>query len=219
MPAKAELVRLIEEKRKTGVYLTVLGFGMGNLQDATLEQLAHHGNGHYAYIDSIDEAKKAVRRAGRRAGHGRQGREAAGRVQPAKVAAYRLIGYENRILKNEDFRNDAQGRRRHGQRPHVTALYEIVPVGREGPVADAGDLKYQNKHIDTDAAKTGEWLTVRMRYKHPDTDEAQEIAFPLGKDGLRKTGLAGLPLRRRGRRVRHAAAGVASTRARRPGLR
>ena len=80
--SEGELVRLIEEKRKTGVYLTVLGFGMGNLQDAKLEQLAHHGNGHYAYIDSLDEARKLFVDQGGVAGDRGQGREAAGRVQP-----------------------------------------------------------------------------------------------------------------------------------------
>src|SRR4030095_1585480 len=104
----AELVRLIEDKRKTGVYLTVLGYGMGNLQDAKLEQLAHHGNGHYAYIDSYDEAREAFFGAGAALGTVAKDVKLQVEFNPAKVAGYRLIGYENRVLRAEDFRNDAK---------------------------------------------------------------------------------------------------------------
>jgi Ca-activated chloride channel family protein len=183
-----ELVRMIEEKRKTGVYLTVLGVGMGNLQDGKLEQLARYGNGHYAYIDTLDEARKIF---------GDQGgslvtvaRDVKLQVEfnHARVNAYRLIGYENRLLRNEDFRNDEKDAGDMGSGHTVTALYEVVPAGVDVPLGDAGDLRYQKKPEDSEAARSGEYLTLRMRFKDPDSDAAREIAFPLGKDGLRKRG-------------------------------
>ena len=157
-------------------------------KDAKLEQLAHHGNGHYAYIDSLDEASKLFVDQGAALGHRGQGRQAAGGIQSRPGAAYRLIGYENRILKNEDFRNDAKDAGDMGSGHTVTALYEIVPPGVPIQLADAGDLKYQGKRPDTKVARTGEWLTLRMRYKDPDTDDAREIAFSLPANGLRKSG-------------------------------
>lgn len=186
--SEGELVRLVEEKRKTGVYLTVLGYGMGNLQDAKLEQLAHHGNGHYAYIDTIDEARKLFVAQGGALAIVAKDVKLQVEFNHNRVQAYRLIGYENRVLKNEDFRNDEKDAGDMGSGHTVTALYEIVPPGVDIPLADSGDLKYQGKNIDTDAARTGEWLTFRMRYKSPETEEAREIAFPLSKEGLRKSG-------------------------------
>jgi Ca-activated chloride channel family protein len=186
--SEGALVRLIEEKRKTGVYLTVLGFGMGNLQDAKLEQLAHHGNGHYAYIDNLDEARKLFADQGGSLVTVAKDVKLQVELNHAKVNAYRLIGYENRLLKNEDFRNDEKDAGDMGSGHTVTALYEVVPAGVEVPAQDAGDLKYQGKPADTAAARTGEWLTFRMRYKDPDSEIPIELAFPLGKDGLRKSG-------------------------------
>jgi Ca-activated chloride channel family protein len=186
--SEGELVRLIEEKRKTGVYLTVLGFGMGNLQDAKLEQLARHGNGHYAYIDSLYEARKLFLDQGGAMVTVAKDVKLQVEFNHNRVQAYRLIGYENQILRNEDFRNDDKDAGDMGSGHTVTALYEIVPPGVPTPAGDSGDLKYQGKRSDTDVAKSGEWLTLRMRYKHPDTDAVKEIAFPLGKDGLRKSG-------------------------------
>ena len=101
----AELVRMIEQKRETGVYLTVLGYGMGNLKDSKLEQLAHHGNGHSAYIDTIDEAKKVFVDQGGSLATVAKDVKIKVEFNPAKVAAYRLIGYEDRLLRAEDFRN------------------------------------------------------------------------------------------------------------------
>jgi Ca-activated chloride channel family protein len=186
--SEGALVRLIEEKRKTGVYLTVLGFGMGNLQNAKLEQLAHHGNGHYAYIDNLDEARKLFADQGGSLVTVAKDVKLQVEFNHAKVNAYRLIGYENRLLKNEDFRNDDKDAGDMGSGHTVTALYEVVPAGVEVPAQDAGDLKYQGKPADTAAARTGEWLTFRMRYKDPDSETPTELAFPLGKDGLRKGG-------------------------------
>jgi Ca-activated chloride channel homolog len=188
----AELVRLIEDKRKTGVYLTVLGYGMGNLQDSKLEQLAHHGNGHYAYIDSLDEAKKLFVEQGGALVTVAKDVKLQIEFNPAKVAGYRLIGYENRILRNEDFRNDAKDAGDMGSGHTCTALYEIVPVGEKVTVRDVEPLKYQTKTELTEAAKTGEWLTVRMRYKHPETDKASEVSSVLPADGLAKEASADL---------------------------
>jgi len=161
---------------------------MGNLQDAKLEQLAHHGNGHYAYIDTIDEARKLFVAQGGALAIVAKDVKLQVEFNHNRVQAYRLIGYENRVLKNEDFRNDEKDAGDMGSGHTVTALYEIVPPGVDIPLADSGDLKYQGKNIDTDAARTGEWLTFRMRYKSPETEEAREIAFPLSKEGLRKSG-------------------------------
>jgi Ca-activated chloride channel family protein len=183
-----ELVRVIEEKRKTGVCLTVLGFGMGNLKDGRLEQIARHGNGHYAYIDSVDEARKLFADQGGSLVTVAKDVKLQVEFNHTRVSAYRLIGYENRLLKNEDFRNDDKDAGDLGSGHTVTALYEVVPVGVDVPLSDAGELKYQKQPEDSDAARTGEWLTLRMRYKDPDTDAPREIAFPLNKDGLRKTG-------------------------------
>ena len=186
--SEGSLVRMIEQKRKTGVYLTVLGYGMDNLQDAKLELLAHHGNGHYAYIDNPDEARKLFHDQGGSLATVAKDVKLQVEFNHTQVKAYRLIGYENRLLKNEDFRNDAKDAGDMGSGHTVTALYEVVPVGVEVSVPDAGDLKYQGKAADTPAASSGEWLTFRMRYKDPDTDAPTELAFPLGKDGVRKSG-------------------------------
>jgi Ca-activated chloride channel family protein len=170
------------------VYLTVLGFGMDNLQDAKLEQLAHHGNGHYAYIDSLDEARKVFQDQGGSLVTVAKDVKLQVEFNHAKVNAYRLIGYENRVLKNEDFRDDAKDAGDMGSGHTVTALYEIVPVGVDMSIPDAGDLKYQSKPADTAAARSGEWLTFRMRYKDPDTDAPSELAFPLRQDAVRRSG-------------------------------
>ena len=186
--SEGDLVRLIEEKRKTGVYLTVLGFGMDNLQDAKLEQLAHHGNGHYAYIDSLDEARKVFQDQGGSLVTVAKDVKLQVEFNHAQVSAYRLIGYENRLLKNEDFRDDGKDAGDMGSGHTVTALYEVVPAGVHVAIPEAGDLKYQAKPADTPAARSGEWLTFRMRYKDPDTDAPSELAFPLGGDAVRKSG-------------------------------
>ncbi len=180
----AELVRLIEKKRDTGVYLTVLGYGMGNLKDNKLEQLAHHGNGHYAYIDTIDEAKKVFVDQGGALAIVAKDVKLQVEFNHKQVNAYRLIGYENRMLRNEDFRNDAKDAGDLGSGHTCTALYEIVPVGVEIPVKTAGELKYQKADGDTEVARTGEWLTVRMRYKHPDTEKAKELDVVMPEGGL-----------------------------------
>jgi Ca-activated chloride channel family protein len=180
----AELVRLVEQKRATGVYLTVLGYGMGNLKDNKLEQLAHHGNGYYAYIDSIDEARKIFVDQGGALAIVAKDVKLQVEFNHKQVNAYRLIGYENRVLRNEDFRDDARDAGDLGSGHTCTALYEIVPVGVEIPVKTAGELKYQKAGSDSEVAGTGEWLTVRMRYKHPDTEKAKEFDVVMPERGL-----------------------------------
>lgn len=157
-----ELKKLIEEKRKSGVYLTVLGFGMGNYHDDTMEILADKGNGNYAYIDSLLEAKKVMVK------------EMSGTLfalakdvkiqvefNPAKVGAYRLIGYENRALADEDFNNDKKDAGEIGVGHTVTALYELIPAGTE-----IDPLKYQQPEQKPAApAHAKELMTVKLRYK------------------------------------------------------
>ncbi|MES1167624.1 MAG: von Willebrand factor type A domain-containing protein, partial [Oleiharenicola lentus] len=144
---EGDLTRLIEEKAKSGVFLSVLGFGMGNYKDATLESLADKGNGNYAYIDTLAEAKKSlVEQAGGTLLTIAKDVKIQVEFNPAQVQAYRLIGYENRLLKKEDFNNDKVDAGEIGAGHTVTALYEVVPVGAEMPEAKATDgtvLKYQ----------------------------------------------------------------------------
>lgn len=166
----AEMIRLIEEQRESGVFLSVLGFGTGNLQDSKMEQLANHGNGSYAYIDSEREAAKVLVS------------EFAGtlftiakdvKVQiefnPREVQAYRLIGYENRALRAEDFADDRKDAGELGAGHTVTALYEIVPAGIDGlDLADSPPLRYRGRADVTGRAASGELGFVQLRYKRPD---------------------------------------------------
>ena len=162
--SRSELQALIEEKRKSGVYLTVLGFGNSNYQDDTMETLADKGNGNYAYIDSLLEAKKVLIK------------ERSGTLftlandvkiqvefNPALVGAYRLIGYENRALEDEDFRDDAKDAGEIGMGHQVTALYEIIPAG-SADIPEVDMLKYRRPD-SRQPAGSEELLTVKLRYK------------------------------------------------------
>ena len=171
--SEGELVRLIEERRRSGVFLTILGYGAGNYSDHTLKQLANHGNGHHAYIDTIDEAKKVFVEQGGALACVAKDVKFQVEFNPAKVAAYRLLGYENRLLKDEDFKNDAKDAGDLGSGHQVTVLYEIVPVGVKIDLPGVDPLKYQPAK---DAAPSDEWLTVKMRYKHPDADVSKELS-------------------------------------------
>lgn len=165
---------LIEEKRKSGVFLTCLGFGMGNYKDSKLETLADKGNGNHAYIDTMQEAQKVL------------GTEFFGTLytiakdvkiqvefNPAKVQAYRLIGYENRLLNDEDFKDDTKDAGELGSGHTVTALYEIIPVGVNSTyLKDIDNLKYTKQ---TNQNHTDEMLTVKFRYKEPDGDVSKLI--------------------------------------------
>ncbi len=158
-----ELEKLIVEKRETGVFLTVLGFGMGNYHDSSMEVLADKGNGNYAYIDSLLEAKKVlVKEMGGTMYTIAKDVKLQVEFNPSLVAGYRLVGYKNRRLGDEDFNNDVKDAGEMGAGHSVTALYEIIPTGAEkAPAVDP--LKYQ-KTTSTDSHST-ELLTVKVRYK------------------------------------------------------
>ncbi len=191
---RGDLVRLIQEKAKSGVFLTALGFGMGNYKDATLEQLADKGNGAYAYIDSEREARKVLAEQvnGTLAVIAKDVKVQV-EFNPAKVQAYRLIGYENRLLKKEDFNNDKIDAGDVGAGHTVTALYEVVPAGVEWkPDSTVDELKYRKLETgDRKAQKESspvsgianpvsqELLTVKLRYKAPDGDTSKLLEFPL----------------------------------------
>jgi len=177
--SEGDLVRLIEEKRKTGVYLTILGYGIGNLKDSTLEKLATHGKGHYAYIDSEAEARKVFVEQGASLVTIAKDVKLQVEFNPQMVYAYRLIGYENRLLRAEDFNNDQKHAGDIGTGHTVTALYEIVPAAKAAPKNEVDPLKYQQKNVLMDVANSGEWLTVKMRYKDPDADTSKLLSQPL----------------------------------------
>jgi Ca-activated chloride channel family protein len=180
LTSEGELTRLIERERDRGVFLTVLGFGMGNLKDATMEKLADRGNGNYAYIDSIAEARKVlVKEAGATLVTVAKDVKLQVEFNPALVAGYRLIGYENRVLRNEDFNDDRKDAGDIGAGHNVTALYEIVPVGVEVPGGKVDDLKYQQPGGASAAAGTGELLTVKIRYKAPDASTSKLLSRPV----------------------------------------
>jgi Ca-activated chloride channel family protein len=188
--SEGELVNLIEEKAKSGVFLSVLGYGMGNLKDSTLEQLADKGNGNYAYIDSLAEAKKTlVEQAGGTLMTIAKDVKIQVEFNPAQVQAYRLIGYENRMLAKEDFNNDKIDAGEIGAGHTVTALYEVVPVGAampdETPAVDG--LKYQKPKQGAGSLKQGalnaEMLTVKIRYKEPAGEVSSKLEFPLVDGG------------------------------------
>lgn len=183
---QGDLTRLIEEKAKTGVFLSVLGFGMGNLKDATLESLADKGNGNYAYIDSLKEAKKVlVEQMGGTLVTIAKDVKIQVEFNPAVVGAYRLIGYENRLLRNEDFNDDTKDAGEIGAGHTVTALYELAPV------AMLADLKLPNvdplKYAKPAAAvaENAELLTLKLRYKQPDGDVSQLIETPVRDGGAK----------------------------------
>lgn len=164
----SELVRLIENKRQLGIYLTITGFGMGNYKDGRMEQISNAGNGNYFYIDNIKEAKKVFVKE-MRATLFTIAKDVKIQVEfnPAKVQAYRLIGYENRMLKSEDFNDDKKDAGELGAGHTVTALYEIIPVGVESEFLKSVDeLKYQ-KNKSAKESKSEELLTVKFRYKRP----------------------------------------------------
>ena len=175
-----ELVRLIEQKREEGIFLTILGFGTGNYKDSKMEQLADKGNGNYAYLDSIREANKVLVS------------EMAGTLltiakdvkiqiefNPTKVKAYRLIGYENRLLAKEDFADDTKDAGELGAGTAVTFLYEIIPAGADEAVGPTPELKYQDTEVSEEAELSDELLTLKLRYKQPDGNESVLMVHPV----------------------------------------
>jgi Ca-activated chloride channel family protein len=174
----AELTRLIEEKRESGVFLTVLGFGTGNIKDNKMEQIANHGNGNYYYIDSQAEARKVlVSELGSTLFAIAKDVKIQVEFNPLYVQSYRLIGYENRLLANEDFNDDKKDAGELGAGHTVTALYEIVPADGdvETEAQSRGELKYSSERLTTEALTSGDLMSVSLRYKRPDEDTSHLI--------------------------------------------
>ena len=178
LSSESELTRLIEEKRESGVFLSVLGFGTGNYKDNRLEALADYGNGNYSYIDSEREAKKVLVD------------EMSGTLftvakdvkfqlefNPANVKGYRLIGYENRVMAAEDFNDDTKDAGEIGAGHSVTVLYEIVPADSKMELGES-ELKYAS---DSDGVMGDELLTVNIRYKEPEGGESKLLTYPVNK--------------------------------------
>ncbi len=185
------LIELIESERRSGVFLSVLGFGTGNLKDATMEQLADKGNGNYAYIDSLNEARKVlVEQIGGTLETIAKDVKIQVAINPAKAQAYRLIGYENRVMANEDFADDTKDAGEIGAGHCVTALYEIVPVGvpfEPSPADRAFATELRALPSFESAAQEqvafgSELALVKLRFKAPDGDESKLISAPLNAD-------------------------------------
>ncbi|MBT0994087.1 von Willebrand factor type A domain-containing protein [Cellulomonas sp. DKR-3] len=172
----AQLTDLIEDHARSGVYISVLGFGMGNLKDSTMEAIADHGNGNYAYIDTLDEARKVlVDEFDSTMFVVAQDLKVQVELNPATVSRYRLLGYDNRRLEDEEFDDDTTDAGDVGAGHEVTAFYELIPA--EGAAPEDG-LRYQ----DVAAGDSTDYLTVHVRYKHPGEDASAEVVFPAGAD-------------------------------------
>ena len=182
--SEGDLTLLVEEKRESGVFLSVLGFGVGNIKDNKMEALADNGNGNYGYIDSVLEAKKILME------------EMGGTLftvakdvkfqvefNPAIVKGYRLIGYENRLLNEEDFNDDTKDAGEIGAGHRLMAMYEIVLLNSEIEIPES-DLKYQR---EKDTVFSSEWLTVNIRYKEPDAEESILLSFPVSEEQYTET--------------------------------
>jgi Ca-activated chloride channel family protein len=189
-----EMVRLIEEKREQGTFLTVLGFGTGNLKDSKMEKLADHGNGNFAYIDNLMEARKVlVTEVGGTLLTIAKDVKIQVEFNPARVQAYRLIGYENRLLQDEDFNDDTKDAGELGAGHSVTALYEVIPVGVDSPyeIVEVDSLRYQTPGDQTVTSDSEELLFVKLRYKQPQGTESILMSQPVFDSSVRpSTGLA-----------------------------
>ena len=176
------LERLIEEERKSGIFLTVLGYGMGNYQDAKMQKLADKGNGNHAYIDNLNEAKKVlVNEFGGTLFTIAKDVKLQIEFNPTKVQGYRLIGYENRMLAKEDFNNDKKDAGELGSGHTVTALYEIIPIGVKSGELDSVDaLRYQRPLQQKEALVfTGELMNIKLRYKQPAGEVSKLLQHPV----------------------------------------
>lgn len=182
--SQGELVRLIEQKREAGVFLTVLGFGMGNYKDSTLEQLADKGNGNYAYIDTLDEARKVlVEEGGANLVTIAKDVKIQVEMNPQFVGAYRLIGYENRALRAEDFNDDAKDAGEIGAGHTVTALYELLSPEQAASQLSVDGLRYRSAPAGGGPRDQNELCTVKVRYKAPQASKSQFLAFPVAVGG------------------------------------
>ncbi len=177
---QSDLIRMIEEKAKSGVFLSVLGFGVGNYKDSTIEKIADKGNGNYAYIDTLNEARKVlVREMGATLITIAKDVKIQIEFNPAQVKAYRLIGYENRMLRAQDFNDDTKDAGEIGAGHTVTALYEVVPAGKSADVPKVDPLKYQKSRQITGASGSNEMLTLKLRYKEPSGQTSKPLEFPV----------------------------------------
>ena len=187
---QSQLVKMIQDKAKSGVSLTTLGVGTDNYKDALMQKLADKGNGNYAYLDTLEEAQKVLieQMSGTLVTIAKDVKIQI-EFNPAQVSAYRLIGYEKRMLRQEDFNNDAKDAGEIGAGHTVTALYEIVPVGGEIRGGEVDDLKYQHlaeeqpERYVSDGSK--ELLTLKLRYKQPDGDKSRLLEFSVTDNGRR----------------------------------
>jgi Ca-activated chloride channel homolog len=176
------LVSLVEEERKSNIFLTVLGYGMGNYQDSKMQQLANKGNGNHAYIDNLNEANKVlVKEFSSTLFTIAKDVKIQVEFNPAKVQGYRLIGYENRMLNKEDFNDDAKDAGELGSGHTVTALYEIIPAGvKDDFMASVDALKYQSpKNKEADFPFSDEVMTIKLRYKEPEGAISKRIVQPV----------------------------------------
>lgn len=177
----SDLKDLIKKESETGVFLTILGFGMGNYSDTNLETMADSGNGNYAYIDTLDEAKKVLcDQLGATMVTVAKDVKLQVEFNPAVVSQYRLLGYEDRLLQAEDFKDDTKDAGEIGAGHSVTAIYEIITVDQAS--ADSEGLKYQSTQLTDKALESNEWMTLSVRYKEPSEDTSKLLEYPIGND-------------------------------------
>jgi Ca-activated chloride channel family protein len=174
--------RLVEEKREQGVFITVLGFGMGNYKDDKMEIIANKGNGNYSYIDNLQEARRVlVREFGGTLYTIAKDVKFQIEFNPARVQSYRLIGYENRLLNDEDFNDDKKDAGEMGAGHNVTALYELIPAGSDEEIPSVDPLRYQSNKggVPVKNDHSGEYLTIKLRYKKPDGEKSILLDRPV----------------------------------------
>ncbi len=179
-----QLIKMVRQQADKNIFLTILGLGMGNYKDSRMEDISNSGNGNYFYIDNIKEAQKVFIRE-MRANMFTIAKDVKIQIEfnPSKVKGYRLIGYENRVMQNEDFNNDKKDAGDLGAGHTVTALYEIIPAGSEEKIPKNDNLKYQKTKINSSAAQTNEMMNVKLRYKPVKSDQSILIEFPI-KDNV-----------------------------------
>jgi Ca-activated chloride channel family protein len=176
-----EMVSMIEKERQSGIFLSVLGYGMGNYKDNKMQQLADKGNGNHSYIDNINEARKVlVTEFGSTLFTIAKDVKIQIEFNPAKVQAYRLIGYENRVMAAEDFNDDKKDAGELGSGHTVTALYEVIPTGVKSEfIGKVDELKYQPAKNTVVSSGGNEIMTIKLRYKKPDGDVSKLIVHPV----------------------------------------
>lgn len=182
--SKDDLTELITEKKESGIFLSTLGFGMGNYSDTTMETLADNGNGNYAYIDDLSEAKKVLVDEFESTLY-TVAKDTKFQVEfnPALVNSYRLVGYENRQLAAKDFRDDTKDGGELGSGRQITVMYEIELAGNGN---DDGDLKYQSTNLSSKGKAGDEWCTLSVAYKEPDGEKSRYLEFPIGVNNVVK---------------------------------